>query len=99
MLCDIIFGAKILPEKIRPETAKMFRIKNSDLPTINFMVKKNNDDAGSVASLVWSEELNKFQVLEDNRYSIVVARQQCLAFIIRLCVHTKFVLAKIHRTL
>ena len=49
MLCDIIFGAKILPEKIRLETAKMFRIKNSDLPTINFMVKKNNDDAGSVA--------------------------------------------------
>ena len=58
---NAIIGAKILPEKIRPETAKMFRIKNSDLPTINFMVKKNNDDAVSIASLVWSEELNKFQ--------------------------------------
>lgn len=58
---NAIIGAKILPEKIRPETAKMFRIKHAELPTVNFWVKRNNDDLGSVASLLWSEELNKFQ--------------------------------------
>lgn len=58
---NAIIGAKILPEKIRPETAKMFRIKHAELPTVNFLVKKNNDDAGSVASLLWSDDLNKFQ--------------------------------------
>ena len=58
---NAIIGAKILPEKIRPETAKMFRIKHAESPTVNFWVKRNNDDAGSVASLLWSDELNKFQ--------------------------------------
>ncbi|SFG56197.1 dynamin family protein [Oribacterium sp. WCC10] len=57
---NAIIGAKILPEKIRPETAKMFRIKHAELPTVNFLVKTNND-AGSVASLLWSDDLNKFQ--------------------------------------
>ena len=58
---NAIIGAKILPEKIRPETAKMFRIKHAELPTVNFFVKKKNDDVASIASLVWSEEFNKFQ--------------------------------------
>lgn len=58
---NALIGAKILPEKIRPETAKMFRIKNAELPTVNFLVKKKSDDAGNIASLVWSEELSKFQ--------------------------------------
>lgn len=58
---NAIIGSKILPEKIRPETAKMFRIKHAELPTVNFLVKRNHDDAGKIASLVWSEELNKFQ--------------------------------------
>lgn len=58
---NAIIGAKILPEKIRPETAKMFRIKHAELPTVNFLVKKKNDDVGNIASLVWSEEFNKFQ--------------------------------------
>lgn len=58
---NAIIGAKILPEKIRPETAKMFRIKHAELPTVNFFVKKKNDDVASIASLVWAEEFNKFQ--------------------------------------
>lgn len=58
---NALIGSKILPEKIRPETAKMFRIKNAKLPKITFDVKKQNDDVASTASLVWSEKLNKFQ--------------------------------------
>lgn len=58
---NAIIGEKILPEKIRPETAKMFKIKNAQLPTINFFVKKNIKDDGSIASLLWSDDLSRFQ--------------------------------------
>lgn len=58
---NAIIGAKILPEKIRPETAKMFRIKSSRVPSVNFLVKKNSDEPGNIASIMWSDELERFQ--------------------------------------
>lgn len=58
---NAIIGAKILPEKIRPETAKMFRIKSSRVPSVNFLVKKNSDEPGNIASIMWSDEFERFQ--------------------------------------
>lgn len=59
---NALIGERILPEKIRPETAKMFRIQNSICPSINFTVKKSHEDkSGNIASIVWVEEMNMFQ--------------------------------------
>ncbi len=59
---NALIGERILPEKIRPETAKMFRVQNSDCPSINFTVKKDHEDRkGKIGSIVWVEELGMFQ--------------------------------------
>ncbi len=59
---NALIGERILPEKIRPETAKMFRIQHSECPSINFLTKKDHEDQkGKVGSIVWVEELGMFQ--------------------------------------
>lgn len=57
---NAIIGKRILPECINSETAKMFKIQNSKCPSVNFIVKKDKQDKGSVASIVWNERDNMF---------------------------------------
>lgn len=57
---NAIIGKRILPECINSETAKMYKIQNSKCPSINFIIKKDKQDKGSAASIVWNEKDNMF---------------------------------------
>lgn len=57
---NAIIGKRILPECINSETAKMFKIQNSKCPSVNFVIKKDKQDKGSVATIVWDEKDNMF---------------------------------------
>ncbi len=57
---NALIGKRILPESINSETAKMFRIKNSDKPAVSFIVKKGDSDKAIIANIVWDETKKKF---------------------------------------
>lgn len=57
---NAIIGKRILPECINSETAKMFKIKNSKCAYVNFVIKKDKQDNGSVATIVWNEKDSMF---------------------------------------
>ncbi len=57
---NALIGKRILPESINSETAKMFRIKNSDKPGVSFIVKKGDSDKAIIANIVWDEAKKKF---------------------------------------
>ena len=57
---NAIIGKRILPECINSETAKMFKIQNSKCPSVNFIIKKDKQDNGSVVSIIWDEKHNMF---------------------------------------
>lgn len=57
---NAIIGKRILPENINSETAKMFKIQNSALPSVTFVVKENKQDNGKLASIVWNEEFKQY---------------------------------------
>lgn len=57
---NALIGRRILPESINSETAKMFRIKNSDSPSVSFIIKKGTDERSIIANVVWDRDNNKF---------------------------------------
>ncbi|MCQ2517731.1 MAG: dynamin family protein [Lachnospiraceae bacterium] len=57
---NALIGRRILPESINSETAKMFRIKNSDSPSVSFIVRKGFSDHSIIANIVWDKDNNKF---------------------------------------
>ncbi len=57
---NALIGRRILPESINSETAKMFRIKNSEKPAVSFIIKKGDSDKAIIANIVWDETKKKF---------------------------------------
>lgn len=57
---NALIGKRILPESINSETAKMFRIKNSEKPGVSFIIKKGDSDKAIIANIVWDETKKKF---------------------------------------
>lgn len=62
---NALIGKRILPESINSETAKMFRIKNSEKPGVSFIVKKGDSDKAIIANIVWDETKKKFSFHAD----------------------------------
>ncbi len=58
---NALIGKRILPESISSETAKMFRIRNCEEPSVSFFVKKGEDDGNVVSvNITWDEANHKF---------------------------------------
>lgn len=60
---NALIGERILPENIRPETAKMFRVQHADEPSINFKIKKDHSDSSlSCCKIAWDKKNERFTV-------------------------------------
>ena len=57
---NTLIGRRILPESINSETAKMFRIQNSDTPSVTFHLGGEGNAAPNTITIAWDEEKSKF---------------------------------------
>ena len=53
---NALIGKRILPESINSETAKMFRIKNSEKPGVSFIIKKGIYDVYTINRALFNYE-------------------------------------------
>lgn len=68
---NALIGKRILPESISSETAKMFRIKNCEEPSVSFYVRKGEDEENNVAvNITWDEANHKFAFSADGECEI-----------------------------
>ena len=61
---NAIIGRRILPESINSETAKMFKIKNSKTPKVNFTLHSLKQDRADNVQIVWNEAIGQFEVVK-----------------------------------
>ncbi|MBR3306368.1 MAG: dynamin family protein [Lachnospiraceae bacterium] len=60
---NAIIGKRILPESINSETAKMFKIRNEDVPRVSFMVNTTKDARPDYVQVMWNDAIGQFEVL------------------------------------
>ena len=60
---NAVIGKRILPESINSETAKMFKIKNGEIPKVSFLVHSKQGTKPDNIQIVWNENLGQFEVL------------------------------------
>lgn len=60
---NAIIGKRILPESINSETAKMFKIKNSENPKVSFYVHSKSGEKGDNIQIVWNASLEQFEIM------------------------------------
>lgn len=60
---NAIIGKRILPESINSETAKMFKIKNNDIPRVTFYVHSKIGEKPDTIQIIWNESLGQFEVI------------------------------------
>ena len=63
---NTLIGRRILPESINSETAKMFRIRNSSKPAVNFFLCCPDTPEFNQVTITWDDAKNKF-VFESSR--------------------------------
>ncbi len=57
---NTLIGKRILPESINSETAKMFRIRNSEKPSVSFKMKVKDSDFSILVTIAWDADKRKF---------------------------------------
>lgn len=57
---NTLIGKRILPESINSETAKMFRIQNNAMPSVNFQVGRKGSLEPVQITISWNEDKKKF---------------------------------------
>lgn len=67
---NALIGKRILPESISSETAKMFRIRNSESPAVSFTVKKGEDEKDVLVNITWDTNKKKFAFHADGECEI-----------------------------
>lgn len=60
---NAIIGKRILPESINSETAKMFKIRNADIPRVVFTVYTTKECKPEQVQILWNEPLGQFEVV------------------------------------
>ena len=71
---NTLIGRRILPESISSETAKMFRIRNSDIPGVAFNLCSSDPNEPNTVKITWSKEKSKF-VFDSERPCEVTKRK------------------------
>lgn len=61
---NAVIGKRILPESINSETAKMFKIKNGEIPTVSFDVSVKPGEIPANLKVVWNNTLGQFEILK-----------------------------------
>lgn len=57
---NTLIGRRILPESINSETAKMFRVKNAETPSVSFNLCAPDFSVPNVVTISWDEDKKKF---------------------------------------
>lgn len=60
---NAIIGKRILPESINSETAKMFKVRNAEIPAVTFTIHTKAGEKPEVIQVVWNDTLGQFEVL------------------------------------
>ena len=60
---NAIIGKRILPESINSETAKMFKIRNGEIPKVSFNVRTKLGTKPDIIQIVWNDPLGQFELL------------------------------------
>ena len=59
---NAVIGKRILPESINSETAKMFKIKNGEIPKVSFLVHSKQGAKPDNIQIAWNENVGQFEV-------------------------------------
>ncbi|MBQ7972827.1 MAG: dynamin family protein [Lachnospiraceae bacterium] len=57
---NALIGKRILPESISSETAKMFRIRNGQEPSVSFHIRRGTEEKEINANIYWDPQKNRF---------------------------------------
>lgn len=60
---NAVIGKRILPESINSETAKMFKIKNGEIPKVSLLVHTKQGVRPDNIQVIWNENLGQFEVV------------------------------------
>lgn len=60
---NAIVGKRILPESINSETAKMFKVRNAEVPGVSFTIHTKTGEKPEQIQILWNEPLGQFEVL------------------------------------
>lgn len=59
---NAIIGRRILPESINSETAKMFKVRNAEVPGLSFDIHTSPKRKPEQIQIVWNDALGQFEV-------------------------------------
>ncbi len=89
---NAIIGKRILPESINSETAKMFKIKNAEIPRVSFIVYSKPYVKSDNIQIIWNETLGQFEIVRglgkgDEAIRATLDKEACAAAEIGLRQH------------